>query len=55
MVPFRISKINTEAAVALLLMRNTLVAPGLFDPVVLGSGKLRHLHIKMALEIEPIK
>ncbi len=54
-VPLIISKNNTEIAVNVLLIRNTLVAPGFLEPVVLGSGKPKNRHIKIALEIEPIK
>ena len=55
MVPLRISKTNTSAAIYLLLIRNTLVAPGLFDPIERGSGSFNSLHNKIALEIEPTK
>ena len=36
-------------------MRNTLVAPGLPEPLVLGSGKPLILQTSMALETDPAK
>lgn len=51
--PFRASKTNTVAANGLPAIRKTLVAPGLFEPRSLGSGKFNQRHNKMALETEP--
>ena len=53
--PLSPSKIRTNAASFLPPMRRILVAPGLPDPLVLGSGRLQSLHIIMALEIDPSK
>ena len=55
LVLFSTSKISTDAAVNLLLIRSTLVAPGLREPTVLGSGNRSILQINIALDIEPIK
>ena len=44
---------KTSAAACFPAMRNTLVAPGLPDPVVRGSAKLNALQTMIALDKEP--
>jgi hypothetical protein len=49
------SKKSTNAAELPPPMRSTLVAPGLPEPLVRGSGKPLILQTNTALEIEPAK
>jgi hypothetical protein len=53
--PFSPSNIRTKAATNLPPILSTFVAPGFFEPWVLGSGRLHILQIMIALEIEPKK
>jgi hypothetical protein len=53
--PFRPSDNKTIAAILLLPNLNTLVAPGLPDPWVLGSGKPAILQTMIALDRDPAK
>src|SRR5699024_1830365 len=52
-IPFRTSKISTATAAPLPPIRNTLVAPGLPEPLVRGSGSPHKRQTRMALEMEP--
>ena len=52
-IPFRTSKISTATAAPLPPIRNTLVAPGLPEPLVRGSGNPHKRQTRMALEMEP--
>ena len=52
-IPFKISHISTPNAAVFPPMRKTLVAPGLFEPCSLGSGKPANLQKVIALENEP--
>lgn len=51
--PFSISPNNVNPAAFLLPIRSTLVAPGFFDPVLRGSGRLISLQVIMAADTEP--
>jgi hypothetical protein len=53
--PFKPSKVRTNAAIFFPPSLRTLVAPGFFEPWVLGSGMPKTLQIITALDIEPIK
>ena len=53
--PLMPSPIKVIAAAFLPPIRSTLVAPGLLEPSVRGSGSLKALQTKIALEIEPIR
>ncbi len=53
MVPLSISPSNVIKAAFFPPILKTFVAPGLFDPSVLGSGSLSIVHTIMAVEIDP--
>ena len=52
-MPFRISATKTNIAAVLPPRRSTLVAPGLSEPWVRGSGRWYSFEINTALEIDP--
>jgi hypothetical protein len=54
-VAFSISPSNVKTAAYLLPVRKTLVAPGFFEPIALGSVILKILLASMPKDIEPIK
>ena len=51
--PFSMSPASVTNAAFLPPMRSTLVAPGLLEPWVRGSGSPMARHTRMALEMEP--
>lgn len=53
--PLSRSPNKTITAAFLPPIRKIFVAPGFFEPCVLGSGRPKILHIMMALEKEPIR
>lgn len=53
--PLQPSPRRVKIAGILPPIRNTLVAPGLFEPLLRGSGKPHNLQIIMALDNDPIK
>ena len=53
--PYKPSKVRTNAAIFFPPNLRTLVAPGFFEPCVLGSGMPKILQKITALDIEPIK
>ena len=54
-MPLRASPVKVKAAAFLPPMRKTLVAPGFFEPVVLGEGSSMSLQTITAELTEPNK
>ena len=53
--PLSMSPMRVIMAAFFPAMRNTLVAPGLFEPCDLGSGRPNNLHVMIAVDTDPSK